>query len=205
MLAKVPPVLILRPTQFARHGGSTRNGNRIMSKDIRVNELLEYAYELSHPRMVLPRTLPQEHFDLLLTLPNHPLEALQEVLRKKFGLTAHREIRETDVLTLRVRNPNAPGLQIHQGADSSASFDTNELTVRNVAMAEWARNLDWRYDKPVIDQTGLNDRYDFHLQWQPRAGEPNRDAFRRAMLDQLGLELVPGRESIEMLVVEKAK
>jgi len=28
---------------------------------------------------------------------------------------------------------------------------------------------------------------------------------KQAVLDQLGLELVPSRESIEMLVVEKAK
>jgi hypothetical protein len=31
----------------------------------------------------------------------------------------------------------------------------------------------------------------------------NPDGLKRVVLDQLGLELVPSRESIEMLVVEK--
>jgi uncharacterized protein (TIGR03435 family) len=204
-LDKIPPVFILRPTQFARHGGSTRNGDKIMSKDIRVNELLEYAYRFSPPRMVLPSKLPQEHFDLLLTLPDRPMETLQQAIQDKFGLTAHRETREADVLILKVRNANAPGLQIHTGGDSSLSGQANELTVRNMTIAEWSRNLDWRFAKAVVDQTGLNDRYDIHLQWPPRPGESDRDAFQRAMLEQLGLELAPGREPIEMLVVEKTK
>ena len=204
-LEKLPPVFVLRPTQFARQGGVTRSGNKIMSKDIRVIELLEYAYGFTHPRLILPVNVPATHFDLLLTLPDHPLETLQETLRTKFGLTAHRETRATSVLILKVRNPNAPGLQIHLGAGSSLSGDAHELTVRDTAIAGLAESLEWRFDLPVVDQTGLNGRYDIHLQWQPRPGESDRDAFRRAMLEQMGLELVPGREAIEMLIVEKVK
>ena len=204
-LEKIPPRFVLRPTQFARSGGSTRNGDKIMSKDIRMNELLEYAYGFSPSRIVLPRGLPQEHFDLLLTLPKRPLETLQEALTKRFGLTAHRETRVTDVLILKVRNANAPGLQVHTGGDSSANGEVNELTVNNATLADWSRHLDWRFAKPVVDQTGLNGRYDIHLRWPPRAGESDRDAFQRAMLEQMGLELVPGREPVEMLIVEKAK
>ena len=204
-LEKIPPVFVLRPTQFARQGGATRNRNKIMSKDIRINELLEYAYDFSPPRMVLLGALPQEHFDLLLTLPDRPLETLQEALRKRFGLTAHRENRETEVLTLKDKHANAPGLQVHAGGDSSAAGKANALTINNTTIAEWARHLDWRFNKAVVDQTGLNGRYDTQIQWPPRAGESDRDAFRRAMLEQMGLELVPGRERIEMLVVEPAK
>jgi uncharacterized protein (TIGR03435 family) len=33
----------------------------------------------------------------------------------------------------------------------------------------------------------------------------NPEAIKQALLDQFGLELVPGREPVEMLVVERAK
>jgi len=36
-------------------------------------------------------------------------------------------------------------------------------------------------------------------------GESDKDAFLRAVREQLGLELVPATRPIEMLVVEKAK
>ena len=204
-LDKIPPVLILRQTRFARAGGSARQGNKILSKDIRVNELLEYAYHVSPSRMVLPRQLPREHFDLLLTLKERPLEALQAELRKRFGLTTHRETQEMDVLLLRVRNAHAPGLQVNAGARGSLSGNAHELTAENATIAELARNLEWRFGEAVVDQTGLTDHYDLRMKWEEREGESTRDAYQRAMVEQLGLELVPGREAIEMLMVRTEK
>jgi uncharacterized protein (TIGR03435 family) len=52
--------------------------------------------------------------------------------------------------------------------------------------------------QPVIDQTGLTGNYDFIT----GAFGPNE--INQVFLDQLGLELVPSREPVEMLVVEKA-
>ena len=203
-LKTMPAVLILRPTRFARHGGTTRDGNKILSKDIRLNELLSYAYGVTQPRMLLPTGLSDEHFDLLLTLPTRPLETLRETLRKKFGLTAHRETRETDVLILKVKTPDAPGLRISQDRVSSVSGHPHELTARNIPISDLAGSLDWRLAKPVIDQTGLDARYDIHLQWEPRPDETDNAAYQRALLEQLGLELLPGREPVEMWVVDQA-
>jgi uncharacterized protein (TIGR03435 family) len=57
----------------------------------------------------------------------------------------------------------------------------------------------------VIDRTGLAGRFDVDLKWDEQVEGQNPDAFKQVLLDQLGLELVPSRESVEMLVVEKAK
>ena len=67
-------------------------------------------------------------------------------------------------------------------------------------------------ETPVINQTGLTNRFDFKLHWNEYANNangrqsdyPNPDQLKRALTDQLGLELVPGTASIEMLVVERA-
>jgi uncharacterized protein (TIGR03435 family) len=60
-------------------------------------------------------------------------------------------------------------------------------------------------NRPVIDETGLSDKFDFDLACS-EADFTNRDldAVNQA-LDPLGLELVPTNMPVEMLVVEKAK
>jgi uncharacterized protein (TIGR03435 family) len=58
----------------------------------------------------------------------------------------------------------------------------------------------------VIDQTGLEGRYDIELTLdQPASQHPDPVALKQALLEQLGLEVVPGREPIEMLVVPKGR
>ena len=46
---------------------------------------------------------------------------------------------------------------------------------------------------------------DLRWQWKRGPGEPDKDGFLRAVREQLGLELVPAKRPIEMLVVEIAK
>ena len=57
---------------------------------------------------------------------------------------------------------------------------------------------------PVIDQTGLTGYFNIDLRWDARHPRP-ADAVKQAMLNRLGLELVPSRELVEMLVIEKAR
>jgi uncharacterized protein (TIGR03435 family) len=68
------------------------------------------------------------------------------------------------------------------------------------------KNLQGYFDKPILDQTGLTGNYDVSLEVASntdRAAE--MDAIASALPAQLGLELVPSRQALELLVVEKAK
>jgi len=56
-----------------------------------------------------------------------------------------------------------------------------------------------------VDQTGLTNFYHVQLKWQWRPTEKSRTELRPALLDQLGLELIPTNLPIEMFVVEKVK
>ena len=46
--------------------------------------------------------------------------------------------------------------------------------------------------------------FNIDLKWDARHPR-QREAIQEAMRNQLGLELVPGREAVEMLVVEKVR
>ena len=208
VLEKIPPVFILRPMRFANQGGSVQVGNRYMAKSVPVKELLEIAYTCPESRTIFPEDVPSERFDLMLTVPNHPREMLQDEIKKRFGLTAHRETRVEDVLILKVSNPNASGIKVSAGLtglDSSWMGLDHETTIKNERFDGFAASIENQLNIPVLNQTGLDKRYDIHINWQAQAGESAKDAFKRALVDQLGLELVPSRAPVEMLVVEKAQ
>jgi uncharacterized protein (TIGR03435 family) len=62
---------------------------------------------------------------------------------------------------------------------------------------------------PVVDETGLTGSYDFELRWSGdfdlAKSSDQKKQVERALREQLGLELVPDRRPIEMLVVERVK
>src|ERR1019366_8226851 len=91
------------------------------------------------------------------------------------------------------------------------------LPARNTTMGEFASLLQRAVlDRPVVDQTGLQGRYDFDLQWAPDetqfGGEvpvapsdaPAASLFS-AIQDQLGLRLIATRGPVNALVVDKAE
>ena len=73
------------------------------------------------------------------------------------------------------------------------------------------QDVEGYFEKPCINRADIKGKYDFAFSWQePQGltGEARKDALRPIIekkLNQLGLQLVPGREPIEMLVVEKVK
>jgi uncharacterized protein (TIGR03435 family) len=208
VLGQIPPgVYIFRPTRFANNGGGVWIGDRMSAKNCSVSELANVAYGFSYTRTILPPAMPREHFDVMSTVAGGYSERVKNELKTRFHLTAHTETRPADVLLLKVQNPNPPGLKPHSGNDGISSWagGNRKTTIRNQGFNGFYSDIESRIGRPVINETGLTGKYDLEIQWQPRAGESDKDAYARALREQLGLELVPSHEPIETLVVEKAK
>lgn len=211
-LTSYPPVFILRPTHFSGHGGGIVNNDRFLEKDTTIQDLIATAYGFRDTRIVFPEDLPQGHprpgYDLMLTLPSHPRQVLRDAIQKRFGLVGHTETIMTNVLLVRVANPNAPGLKLASLAAGQQPgwFGANwSLTIRDQPLDNFLGGyIESQVRQPVLNETGLAGHYDLHIQWHPQAGETDKSAFERALGEQLGLELVPTNMPIEMLIVEKA-
>jgi uncharacterized protein (TIGR03435 family) len=88
----------------------------------------------------------------------------------------------------------------------AASATAGRLTVTNQPLSDIAGFLESEFNIQVIDRTGLTNRFDIDLKWKETdLQHPNLDALKQALLDQLGLELVPGREPVNLLIVEKVE
>ena len=230
---KVPPVLIIRPTKSEGGGASFDAGDKAMLLNATVGGLLSIAYSIPESKIVLPGDLHAGHFDLMLTLPSHPRETLQAEIKKRFGLAAHFETRDTDTLALKIKNAGATGIARSGGGAKDGSMSSSmssvsssgnlppevaaripghpsvqsgeQIAMNNQTFAAFAKYLEHRLGRPVSDETGTTNHFDIKLQVQAQPGESAQDALKRSILEQLGLELVSSRAPVEMLVVEKAK
>jgi uncharacterized protein (TIGR03435 family) len=208
-LKKAPSVLIIRPTRYYSLTTSSSVNiydgkvvRKIIAQNVDFLGLLQTAYTFSRQRMILPASIPTNHFDLMLTLPDHQLEALQKAIQRQFGFAARPETRETDVLLLKVKDPRLLALHVSKrGSKKDFKHDEGMWAWSNFPISFVADYLEGTFNKPVIVQPGLSGNYDITFQWEDAQGK------KQAMADELaqaGLELVPSRETIELLVVEKA-
>ena len=126
-------------------------------------------------------------------------------------LTCRKETRGANVLLLKVKFPNATGLNRNTDHVTRDPFDKDQqFTFSNWSTSEFAANaLEPLFETPIVDQTGLARGFDIKVDLKPDFAEADiselRQILEQALSDQLGLELVPTNMPIKMLVVEKAK
>ena len=171
--------------------------------------VIQAAYGFTpHTRIILPNELPEGSYDFIASLPDGNAEALQREVKRKFGVIAKRETLETNVLFLTVQFPKAPGLKPNVNRGGEVSLGPGKYTCVNIPLSELVGYLENYFEIPVVNRTGLTGSFDFDLKWNEQHDEHGQlrpEPLKRALLDQLGLELVPSREPVEMLVVEKVK
>lgn len=214
-LKKVPPLAAVRQSKpgMGEEAVMSDRGIKMIGQSLSPKFLFASAYYFVNERTVLPRELADERFDLILTLTNRQQEALQQELKKKLGYVGTVKPIETDVLLLKIKNAESLKLRI--------SADTNEtkfsptavrIVMKHQSIAQLAANIEGRFETPVLDRTGLTERYDIPMPnlWRKNSkggfGVSNDIAKSELQqtLDEIGLELVPAHETIEMLVVERA-
>ena len=218
LLESAPSTLIFRPTQFPKKIG--RGFWAPSGKSVAVNFPLETlfsgAYGFRPEYVVYPDdfNFGNTNYDILITLPSHQNEALQEAFKERFGLTAHAETRETDVLLLKVADPaklqlyKTKGGEYNNYVNVTESGHTEKIICRNAGLGVVADYVN--VGEPVLDRSGTEGRYDFKFQWtDPKwlatdAGLWTSQDIWDAQLNRVGLELVSTNMPIKMLVVEKA-
>lgn len=222
-------VATIKPSDTSSPHGTvlTTRGRHSIAYNFTVIALISFAYGV-HEREIVgePASLLQTHFDIdgLPDIEGHPNLAqsklmYQKLLASRFKLVFHRESRELPAYAI-ILAKGGPKLAKteHNPGDSTNFSYTNQivLTVRNASMSDFAHGMQETFmDRPVVDQTGLKDRFDFDLKWTPdeaqSSGQPpvsSRDnsdeqpGLYTAIQKQLGLKIVPTQAPIEVLVID---
>jgi uncharacterized protein (TIGR03435 family) len=154
----------------------------------------------------LPTDVPGGKYDFLLTIPDHPQAALQAEIKEELGLTAHYELRDTNALVMVVSKPDATGLTIARGDDNSDTHERGGFKFTDMPIDDLRDFLEKQFGAPIIDETGLTLKYNGDLKWEPQPDHvAGTQAIQTALSNQFGIQLLPRREPVEMLVVEKVK
>jgi uncharacterized protein (TIGR03435 family) len=222
-------VATIKPSDTsAPHGTYFRhNGRHVLAYNISVGELITYAYGL-HTKQIVdgPAPLLGTHFDIdgLPDIVGHASlkqsqAMFQKLLVSRFKLAFRYESRELPAYAIQIAQGGPKlSLTVRKSGDSTGfSYDCKVvLTVRNASVADIAKGMQEVFmDRPVVDQTGLRDRYDFDLKWTPDESDAYcpRDSARSpddadappglytAIQEQLGLKLVRTKAPIEVMVI----
>ena len=194
-------------------------GGRLTTVNAPMMRLIEQAYDLQ-PQQVMnaPPWLTSERYDITAKpdTPGLPSEdqartMLQKLLADRLRLKVHREQRELSAYAMTVAKG---GLKIKNSAGDTAgprgqmSMGGGHAIVnyRNVALGELAGILQQQLDRPVIDQTGLEGKWDIELKWTPGdslSGEGGDEPpLLTAIQQQLGLKLVARKALVPVLVID---
>jgi uncharacterized protein (TIGR03435 family) len=145
---------------------------------------------------------------------------LREVLESRFGLKIHHESKIINALDLVITKGGlGPNFHVHlpRGPGFSLGFAGENFSGTAVDMKMFIRALSGaisaRVDRPLIDKTGLADKYDFLLRWKSDVspGSSTNQTVANSLPDiytalqeQLGLKLQPAREQIDAIVIDAA-
>ena len=218
-LRKVEPQVSILRTKFSApvYAQVWAPQDRYAGVRVQASELARIAYGTTPGRILFPDGEPRERYDFAVTVPESPKAALQREIKKRLGVVGKLETVETDVMVLKVKTPNAAGLKEHDPAlPHTGYYDLVRGRIVSIGrpIATQPPELPLGLTKlvegfvkvPVIDETGLTNLFDIDMRWDEAGGQDSdHEALKQALTEQLGLELVPDRRSVEMLVMEKAK
>jgi uncharacterized protein (TIGR03435 family) len=190
---------------------------------------ITFAYDVHEQQIVgAPAWKSTDRFEIVIKpdTPGQPnarqiRRLIQKVLTERFRLAFHTEKRELSVYTItqpanttHKMTPAAPVSNLPTLRYPRAGL----LPARNASMTELAQSLQTAVtDRPVINQTKIEGRFDFTLDWMPDetqfasfgtpqqlpdTGKPNiYEAFR----EQLGLKLEATRAPADIIVIDKVE
>jgi uncharacterized protein (TIGR03435 family) len=207
------------------------NGRHFMARNFNVNDLIALAYGL-HAKQILgaPEWFNTDLFDIdgvpdVEGVPSMRQQdmMLQKLLADRFALKFHYEQRQLAVFAITVAKSGPKMTVSAAGPDDWIGFNfrkLGDLTVRNMTMVDFAKWMQASVmDRPVVDQTGLKDRYDFTLTWTPddsqfaqfrttgalpgTTDDPNAPpALNTAVHEQLGLRIEPVKTADDVIVID---
>jgi uncharacterized protein (TIGR03435 family) len=227
-------VATIKPSRpDAPRGGYGIRGQDVTTTNVTVSWMIKLAYNV-HANQISggPSWLNSERYDTVgrSNTPGEPSRdqmklMIQKLLADRFQLRFHTEKKELPVYAMVVARG---GPKISASAGDPNAFPgigfgrepgVISLSGRNTGLNGVANGLQSNIlDKPVVDQTGLTERYDFQLRFTPdvnqlanfgglegaNSADPNPppDIFT-AFEQQLGLKLQSTKAFVDVMVIDR--
>jgi uncharacterized protein (TIGR03435 family) len=206
-------------------------GRHFNAMNFNVNDLISFAYGFHTEQIIgAPAWFATDLYDIdgvpdTEGIPSQKQQnlMLQKLLADRFQLKFHHEKKELPVYVISLAKGGPKMKKNPGGPDDPMAFffrSFGDLTVRNQTMADFATWFQGSVtDKPVVDHTGLTDRFDFNLKWTPDDSQfvqfrgsnplpPPRDdpnappSLYTAVQEQLGLKFESTKADDDVIVID---
>ena len=208
-----------------------RDGH-FVTMNTNLNELIGFAYGF-HTMQIMdgPPWFGTDLYDIEAkpdTEGQPSLKQLQTMVQKlladRFKLAFHHDKKELSAYVITVASGGPKMTRSTAGPNDPQGFrfgGLGDLMAKNLSVADFAAFMQSVVmDKPVVDQTGLPDRYDFALKWTPddsqfaqfkgtspkvlpSTDDPNAPpALYTAVQAQLGLKMGPANVPDDVIVID---
>jgi len=206
----------VEPTHFPDAPGKIKhvhegdNLTRIVGQNVTFRDLMAEAYACSPGHVMLPANAPKGRYDFVVTISPQTRKHLRTTIETKLGYAATVETLPAEVLVLQVKDPSTPGLTVSTASDDDINFHDGQLYFTRQPLSVVTRGLEEGLGRPVLDQTGLTNNYDFTVPWTTnsmqamQAGAFHLDGVQKFM-NGWGLDLTTTTTNVELCVVQKVR
>lgn len=205
----------------------TFRGSEIVIERMSLSDLIEYAWDV-HERQIVdaPSWMATDQWDIEAKpdtpgMPNSDQmkEIVQKLLEERFALKFHQEKRDMAAYVLTV-GKDGPRMAKSGDPSARAGYSVGPgglIRMHDATMGDFAGLLTrTTLDRPVLDRTGLQGRWNFELKWlwdesqfagqvlPPPPGDPatSLPPLFTAIQEQLGLKLESQKTDVPVLVVD---
>lgn len=207
-------------------GGPPR---RFQTRGTTLNDLMMFVYGVNTRQIVgAPAWAETDRFDITTgqpDAPGAPSEAqvrsmMRKLLETRFGLKYHKDKKEMSAYVLGIAKDGPKMTKSSTDPNTPHAFfftKLGHLTVRNGTMEDVAQGFQGAvFDRPVVNRTGLEGRWDFVLKWTPDETQfqvfgakivPNEAAdapppIFQAIQEQIGLKLDATKTMVDVMVMD---
>lgn len=151
-------------------------------------------------------------------LPEAVAVRLRALLEDRFELKWHREKRQVQAYTLAVSKNGSTLAPPDLAPRGPMAAGPGRIEAYAVTMDQFVLYLNRIMDLPVIDMTGLSEKYRFTLQFAPESARPlaspassdgaaasSDPTIFDAIKGDLGLELKRAKEPVDVLIIDSAR
>jgi uncharacterized protein (TIGR03435 family) len=221
-------VVSVKPNKMGNAGGEGSNRESVQAfpgslamRNVTLITCLRWAYGVRDFQISGPSWMGTERYDISAKAAGAASEEqmrimLQAVLAERFKMALRRESKELPVYALVTAKK---GMKLKPSAIDSPghmSPEGGDLVFQNFSMEELADRLStvpFKVDRPVVNETGLKVRFDFHLNFASSSAElkTTLEGMDRGVAvfayvqDQLGLKLEGRKAPVEVLVIDHAE
>lgn len=202
--------------------------NKVTETNVTVASLIKFAYNLKDGELIGgPGWINSDRYDINAKVPDSYVDEFRKardrageqsridqlrlmvrnLLSDRFGLVVSNHTKDIPVFVLKV-GKNGPKLSSATDRFGLSSF-SDGLTGYGLEIESLAGELSKRLSRRVVDETGLQGKYDFVLSWKSGSlaeaadlSDPLDVRIARALDEQLGLKLEVRKTSIPIVQVE---